>query len=481
MKKKLFSGLLIVLLFFLFQQSVPATDNSTGKSTDKAAKIDTLIHTLAKNGLINGAVLVAESGKIIYRKAFGIANPEWDIANTIDTRFHIFSISKQFTAALTMKLVEEGKLDLDKTISDYLPYFKKDTGQKVKLHHLMCHTHGIPGLDHRSLPPISYLSTKDWIKKHFSKDFQFQPGTKFRYGHGFDIMAAIIEQVTGKSFEQVMIEKIFKPLNMKNTGFLHQEKNVKRIASIHWESLNRKRQDISDHPANGSSGLYSTVDDLYLWDQALRNNTLLSNASKEKMFTVHASFGRPYGYGWDIIEAAPFGNIKKKIVYHGGGIKTIFYRSIEDGHLVILLNNVMSQNNEIAMEIMRILYHVPYKIVKRPVSRRLYEALKSKQIDEVVKLYYHLKKTQYEKWNFEEYQLKRLGEFLLSIKRYDRAIGIFKVNVKEYPGSANAYDSLAGAYMKKGNNQLAIKNYRKSLELNPKNKNALKMLEKLKK
>ncbi|MCP4218000.1 MAG: serine hydrolase [bacterium] len=444
-----------------------------------SAEIDKLITACYKNTTINGAVLVAENGKVIYKKAMGIANVDWDIPVDTETRFNIYSISKQFTATLAMVLVEEGKLKLDGTISDYLPYFRKDTGGKVTIHQLMSHTHGLPRLDYPTLPPLSLLSTEEWIKKHFSKDLEFEPGSNFKYGNGLDVLAAIIEQVTGKSHEQFMMEKIFKPLNMKNTGFIHVEQNIKKRATAYWETLKKKRIEVTEHPANGSNGLYSTLDDLLLWHKALQHNRVISKESTASMFTRHAAFGRNYGYAFDLVEL-PLGKKKKKFVFHGGGGKTMIFRSLEEDRVVILLNNFVTQCFPVSYQIVNILEGLPYTIVKRGVLGPLFEALKVKPIDEVVALYYRLKKEEFDKWSFDERQLNRLGYFLLNTKRFDRAIGIFKVNVAEFPKSANAYDSLAEAYMKKGDKTQAKENFRKSLELNPKNENAVKMLEKLK-
>ena len=111
---------------------------------DKASKIDEYITKVAENNQFNGSVLVAENGNVIIKKGYGFANMDWRIPNTSDTKFRIGSITKQFVAMQIMQLVEEGKIELDGKLTDYLPEYRQDTGQKITIHHLLTHTSGIP-------------------------------------------------------------------------------------------------------------------------------------------------------------------------------------------------------------------------------------------------------------------------------------------------------------------------------------------------
>ncbi|UCE21041.1 MAG: serine hydrolase, partial [Candidatus Aminicenantes bacterium] len=115
-----------------------------GQAQDKVSKIDKFIQVYHDYGRFNGTVLVAEGGKVIYKKGFGPANIEWNIPNKPDTKFRIGSITKQFTSMLILQLVEQGQIELDGKLSDYLPYYRKDSGEKVTVHHLLTHTSGIP-------------------------------------------------------------------------------------------------------------------------------------------------------------------------------------------------------------------------------------------------------------------------------------------------------------------------------------------------
>jgi CubicO group peptidase (beta-lactamase class C family) len=331
---------------------------------DKAAEIDRLLNACRQDGLVNGVALVAEKGRVIYRRAFGTANVEWDIPNAVDTRFSLFSISKQFTAVLALMMVEEGRLKLDGTILDYLPYFRMDTGRRITVHHLMCHTHGIPYVSYNRLPYRNKLSKVDFFKEYYSGDLEFEPGSGFKYSDGFDIVAAIVEVVSGKPFESLMQERIFGPLGMKDTGFYHVSRNIRKHASDYAESTDVKGEALYELPLNGSSALYSTVDDLLKWDRALAGNKLLSKPVQDMMFRVQADFGRPYGYGYDIAEM-DFAGRKKKIVFHEGSGCAIISRSLEDDNLVILLNNILGENISLSREIMNILNGLPARAVHR--------------------------------------------------------------------------------------------------------------------
>ncbi len=253
-------------LIILACQSLTLSQNT---ATSRAAKIDEVMTAASKYRLFNGSVLVSENGKVIYKKGLGMANMEWNIPNAPDTRFRLGSITKQFTAALVLQLVEQGKIKLDGKITDYLPDYRKDVGEKVTIHQLLNHTSGIPsytGLAKfiEEASRNSY-SVDDFVKKYASNDLEFEPGSKFAYNNsGYFLLGAIIEKVTGKTYEQVLKERILDPLGMKNTGYdLSGPVIAKRAAGYVKTPVgyrNAPYLDMSIPYAAGS--LYSTVEDL---------------------------------------------------------------------------------------------------------------------------------------------------------------------------------------------------------------------------
>src|SRR5687768_17919018 len=198
----------------------------------KVDKLDKLISAYAEYGKFNGSVLVAEKGKVIYKKGFGLADMEWNIPNQPDTKHRLGSITKQFTAVAIMQLVEQGKLKLDVPISSWLPDYPKKSGDVITIHHLLTHSSGIPNMT--SFPGFF----KDVMRNSYSpvqlvnisadSTLQFKPGERFAYSNsGYLLLGYIIEKVTGKSYEQVLQENIFTPLKMNNTGYDHHSALLK--------------------------------------------------------------------------------------------------------------------------------------------------------------------------------------------------------------------------------------------------------------
>lgn len=314
---------------------------------DKAHTIDDIIIRYVESRDIHGTVLVAEKGSVLYSKAFGLANMEWDIPNDVDTKYRIYSMSKQFTALLVMQLVEAGKLDVTRPISDYLPYYRKDVGNQVTVHHLLTHTHGIA--DHYERLPSFLITepTQELVETYFSNALDFQPGTNFRYSGllGYILLGAIIESVTGKPYETVLQERILDPSGMENTTYLDYHKLITNRAEDYTRTNQGFEHRIQAYPmhADGASCLVSTVGDLLLWDQALYSNTLLSEPYQEKLFAPHVTqyASRYYGYGWSIVDL-DIGGDNKRIFYHTGGGSCIIFRSVTESQTVIILNNLRS-------------------------------------------------------------------------------------------------------------------------------------------
>ena len=337
---------------------------------DHAAKIQEVLALAHKYRQFNGSVLVAENGKIIYKGAFGPANMEWNIPNTPDTRFRLGSITKQFTATVILQLVEQGKIKLDAKLSDYLPEYRKDTGDKVTIHHLLTHTSGIPS--YTSQPGFfenvsrNPYKVDEFVKKYASGDLEFAPGSKYTYNNsGYFLLGAIIERVTGKPYEQVLKANIFDPVGMTNTGYDHHDTIIPKRASGYRKTpdsyTNAPYLDMSIPYAAGS--LYSTVEDLYLWDQALYTDKLLSAQSKALMYKP---FLEDYGYGWVITKASFKQNDQPvQVISHNGGINgfaSTIVRFPKEKHLIVMLDNTGSQYlDRLSDSIAKIIYNQPYE------------------------------------------------------------------------------------------------------------------------
>lgn len=298
---------------------------STTFAQSKAAKIDALVQQYVANRQFNGSVLVAEKGQVIFKKGYGMANMEWNIPNAPDTKFRLGSITKQFTAMLIMQLVEKGKLKLAGKITDYLPDYPKASGDKITIHHLLTHTSGIP--NYTNFPKFFETLSREpvtpeaFTKKFDSMPLDFEPGTKFSYSNsGYFLLGVIIEKVTGKPYADVLTENILKPAQLDNTGYdLFSPILPKRATGYEKKNggyVNSPYLDMTIPYAAGS--MYSTVEDLYRWDQALYTDKLLSASGKAIMYTP---FLDGYAYGWGV-RNAKIGQLKDSLllIEHTGEI-----------------------------------------------------------------------------------------------------------------------------------------------------------------
>ena len=456
----------------------------------KASKIEDLMALYAEYGQFNGSVLVAEDGEVVYKNGFGKANMEWDIPNESDTKHRLGSITKQFTAVLILQLVEEGKLKLDDPVSTYLPDYPKASGDKVNLHQLLTHSSGIP--NYTSFPNFfnehsrNPYKSVEFIGKFQDLDLEFEPGEKFAYSNsGYFLLGVIIEKVTGKSYEENLQERIFDPLNMKDSGFDHHEVILKKRASGYQKRgdsySNAPYLDMSIPYAAGS--LYSTVEDLYLWDRALAANKLLSKENKDLMFVGHISSGNgAYGYGWGTNKMAMGASQDSLVVVgHGGGINgfnTLIDRVPANQDLIVLLNNTGGTNlGEMSRNIFKILNDQPYDLPQRSLANFLREEITKNGISAGIETFEKQKGSK--DYLLSENEMNSLGYQFLQTGKVQEAIAIFKLNVAEFPKSFNTYDSLGEAYMEAGKKELAIANYQKSIEMNPNNENGKEMLKKL--
>ena len=324
-------------------------------------KIDSLIEKAVLLNRFNGSVLVAKNGRIIYEKAFGYQDVQKNILNTSNTIYQIGSTTKEFTAAVILKLAEQYKLSIDDKLSKYFPDFKR--GDEITIRHLLTHTSGIYEIlrDHAAFNESTQPRSKEKMLSFFiKKPLDFDPGTQYSYcNSGYILLGLIIEKVTGKPYEQVVKDLILKPLSMdhsgfdfaglqspnKATGYTKYTKAIKE-ASTPWDST-----------ATYSAGsLYSTVGDLYRWHNGLLNNKIYNKSSMAEATTP---FLEGYGLGcWiDTI-------YNKKVVSHGGnilGFTSYFGRIQEEDVCIILLNNIFNHQIEtIGLSILAILYNQPY-------------------------------------------------------------------------------------------------------------------------
>jgi CubicO group peptidase (beta-lactamase class C family) len=454
----------------------------------KNEEIEELIDLYHQYGKFNGSVLVAEEGKIVYQKGHGMANMEWDIPNSTDTKHRLGSVSKQFTAMLILQLASEGKIDLQAPINNYLPDYPNKHETPITTHHLLTHTSGVP--NYTAFPEFFKDMSRDpytpdeFVDKFKDKELDFNPGEKFSYSNsGYFLLGVLVEKVSGKSYETMVHEYIFSPLNMKDSGYDNHKDILKNRATGYEKYgdgfINSNYIDMSIPYAAGS--LYSTVEDMYKWDQALYANKMLSKAYMELYFKpqVKAYGNFDYAYGW----AAGYDKIGSSTdsiytIAHGGGINgfnTIISRAPSDKSLVVLLNNTGGAPlNQMTQSIRAILKGKSYELPKESGAYKVLAVIQNDGIDAGETLYKKIKDD--ETYDFNENQMNEIGYLLMGEDKTAEALAVFKWNMEAYPDSFNTYDSYAEASMKAGNKEDAIKYYKKSIAMNPGNQNAIDKL-----
>ncbi|WP_165763870.1 serine hydrolase domain-containing protein [Halalkalibacter urbisdiaboli] len=331
---------------------------STKKSVESLQKeLDDYCTALSKLGYFNGSVLVALEGTVFINKGFGMANIELEVVNTSKTIFGIGSISKQFTAAAILVLQEKNLIRVTEPISKYLPEYPN--GEKITIHHLLTHSSGIPNytelsnFDETVKFPVTIEERVNYFK---DVPLVFEPGERFEYcNSNYALLTYIIEIITNRSFESILNDIFFNPLGMKHTGRYDYRKIIKNRASSYGllgDIVNAEFMDMSHF--SGDGGLYSTTEDLFIWDQALHSGKILHKESYSLMTTIHEA---NYGYGLILFEER-IRNKARKVIAHGGGIKGFvcdFRNYIDDKLTIIVLSNFFTtQSRKVANALARI-------------------------------------------------------------------------------------------------------------------------------
>jgi CubicO group peptidase (beta-lactamase class C family) len=309
-----------------------------------ATKVDEYLRRLEPFGF-SGAALLAKDGGIVLEKGYGWANREKKIPFTADTVSSIGSITKQFTGAAILKLEMMGKLRTDDPISKYLPNVPTDKAG-ITIHHLLTHTSGIATVPGGDDDPIT---RDELVQQALALPLVSQPGARFRYlNEGFSLAAAIVELVSGKSYEEFLRENFFKPAGMNSTGYVLPKWAPERLA----HGYNEQGHDMGTFESRnwgpngpgwhlvGNGGILSTPGDMYRWHLALMGDKILSNEAKEKYYKpyIRTDGSDFYGYGWGVMTTPR----NTKLIAHNGGngiFFSDFRRYVDEGIVIFAFSN----------------------------------------------------------------------------------------------------------------------------------------------
>ncbi|WP_237487840.1 serine hydrolase domain-containing protein [Hufsiella arboris] len=315
-------------------------------------RIDAFMKELHRTRAFNGNVLVAKKGKILYENAIGWADYLHRDSLKLGSQFELASVSKTMTATAILMLMERGKLKLDQNVKDFFPDFPYD-GITIKL--LLTHRSGLMNYvyfvdniwkkNHKDeRKGITNMDVMNLIAEYKPAPYT-QPNRVFHYNNSnFMILGAIIEKVTGKSYAEFMKENVFNPAGMKHTAVYSKAVYDKIPVDVVGHDRGQWRysvvQNFLDGPV-GDKGVYSTVNDLYLFDHALKTGRLLKQQTLDSAYTGHNPAIRGhfnYGYGWRIFDSPG-----EKVVYHTGwwhGFRHIYLRDLKNDVTIVLLTNL---------------------------------------------------------------------------------------------------------------------------------------------
>ncbi|MBX2961134.1 MAG: serine hydrolase [Cyclobacteriaceae bacterium] len=463
-----------------------------------AQSLTTFLDDCANHGF-RGSVLMAAKGNMVVHKGYGLADAEAGRAQTAETVFSVGSITKQFTAAGIMKLVDQKKISVSDKLSKFFPEAPEDK-KNITIHQLLTHSSGFDGA---LGDDYDNINAQAFMKLAFASPLNGVPGEQYDYSNvGYSVLGIIIEKVSGVGYEKFLQQYLFKPAGMKRTGYLVPAFQKEELAvgyrnGTRWGTA-------MDHPwlndgpgwhlrANG--GMLSTVGDMYKWYKALQANTILSKSVTQQMFSKQMAEDPEgtthYGYGWVVQNFSD-----TEFIWHNGGngVYNAFMALAPAEDLCIIASSNTNKiiSDKIAMQLLRIYRgqapgELPGSIERSeppyrtsPVTRSIYNHIAEKggayfeQHYEVV-----LKEAGFDFEN--DMILFGAGELLLEANNVNDAVHLFTVYTKLFPRIVVAWNQLGRAYLQLNHKEKAKACFEQSLSIRPANNPALELLKGLEK
>ncbi|MHC1724238.1 MAG: serine hydrolase domain-containing protein [Aminipila sp.] len=365
----------MIIIMLLSSSACTAKDNTKANLKDDQLekKINEYLDILAKDDLFRGTVIITKDGEPIYEKAYGKASEEYSVANAMDTKYEIASITKQFTAASVLMLAQQKRLLVTDKICKYIPDYPN--GDKITIQNLLEQNSGIAEyytIDVTIDPKCTFAmryTPEELIEKIKEKPLDFQPNQSYEYSNSnYVLLGYIIEQVSGKPWAQFVTDNIIKPLGLNNTGFVDRRSVVKNLATGYvGGDVGVERINYSDGSFTYAAGqMYSTVKDLATWNEALFSNKVLNKEFTSIMLSKHVKIPDSteyYGYGVQIGK-----DNNRDIVWHSGcnpGFTSVLLRYVDSKtNIVILSNNEKTDVEGICLSIGHIYNNDKYEIPK---------------------------------------------------------------------------------------------------------------------
>ncbi len=496
-----FQSLLLPFLLLCFQGNAQAVTDPYGHwngdvlANDTCRLIDRYLTQIVTDKHFSGGLLIIKDGKKIYSKGYGWADKDRKIPFTPATLASMGSITKAFTAAGIMKLYEQGKLSLDDSLVKFFPGIPPDKAG-ITIHQLLTHSSGFHEFLQGDQGDYEKLEKQAFLQRAFAEPLAFKPGQKAVYTNvGMSILAVIIEQVSGKDYEAYLKSDLFEPSQIKHIGYHFPVSENDTIAHGYqngqdWGTLQKHFQQAGGGPywnLKGNGGLEASLNDMYLWANALTNHTVLSEADIQKMFTpqvVEDGTGGNYsfGYGCNISRSRR----QTKMIDNGGSNGIYFARMIRlpvEGVVFYMVTNESSINSNMVLPNITQLYFTGTVAqdattiqaqLETPMANTIYKIITEKKPSDLSK-----ELAQNKIVVEDDMILLDVGQKLIKEKKAEEALILYSYYTKTFPKIVVAWNDLGDVYQMLNKKEDAIRCYKTALQIRPENPRAKANLEKL--
>ncbi len=459
---------LSVIFFISFKSQTNAQNNSLGVSE----KIDQYVkHVIDRHELPGVALAVIKDGKVIHQQNYGKANLEHAVPVSDKSIFRVYSLTKLFVSTGIFQLIEQNKLSLDDVISDFIPNLPT-AWHDVQIQHLLTHSSGLP--DMAPFYEFQNLSEAEAKEKVFQQELNFAKGENYSYNQtNFWLLQLIIEKITEQSFEDFILKNQFDQASHPEQVFFSSDSRTIIMNRCTPYFCFETGELTIEHPHIGeymhaTNGMNITLNKYIAWDEKMRNNEIITAASRQKMLTnfIYKNPTRRFTFGWE----------QKIVNGHSsygftGSLVTAYRVFPKDDMSIIFLSNGLGNIFDIE-DVVNHLASLVDKDITDPnnfIYETLLQASLKNNFDDFKQIYLSLKNNNaYKKIDFES-QINDVGYMLLNLKKIDSAINIFQLNTEENPEVWNVYDSYAEALEMHGNIEKALRYYSKAMELNVNN------------
>lgn len=445
-------------------------------------KVREIVNYLDSLEGFSGAVLISKNDSVLLQKPYGFAHLGHKVKNNTDTKFSYASIGKSFTAVAIFQLIQAGKLSLDDPIGKFLPnYSNKIVRDSITIRLLLMHRSGLPDYFYSdkflNTPKEKFRTIESLTNLYEDEPLEFKPNEQFSYRNtNYIMLGRIIETVSKMSYEDFIKKHIFSKANMQNTGnfdidhIIENEAENYTLSEVYPNQL-QKTFFMSAVKGSSAGGGYTTINDLYKFASAFKNNKLL-NADYTNFMKKEPENGS-YGYGMQFAGAKGSGIYGHSGGHFGVGAEWRIFEK-QNYTIILLTNKDLDQGFFDARFFIEktIAGSTPkldnYLFTKKAINTYLHNGIEQAKI--------LIKNSKFE---LSEVDLNAKGYEMIKRGFYKKAIDLFTLEILFFPKSYEAYDSLGEAYMMDGHFNKAIENYRKSLELNTENTNAKEKLKEL--